>query len=70
MSYRTFTEPAVLSPRVSAGEAHRVQVSERKAAAVPGGRLPVAPSALLPQVPGADGVCSAHHRAGGAAVTR
>lgn len=51
------------------GEAHRVSVSEGEEAAVSGGRLRLPSAALLPQVSGADGVCSAHHWARGSAMT-
>lgn len=43
------------------GEAHRVSVSEGEEAPVSRGRLRLPSAALLPQVSGADGVCSAHH---------
>ena len=60
--------PHVFPPHFPPGEARGVQVSGQQAASVPGGQLPLPPQSLLPQVPGADGVCPPDHRAGGGAV--
>jgi len=54
----------------SAGEACCVQVPDGAAAPVPGGWLRLPPHDVLPQVPGADGVRSVHHGAGGGAVRK
>lgn len=55
-------------PCVSAGEARRVQVPDRKEAPVPAGQLLLPPQLFLPQIPGTDGVRPADHRAGGGPV--
>lgn len=46
---------------ICAGEANRVAVPEGKGVAISGGQLSLSPASLLPQVPGADGVCSTYH---------
>ncbi|XP_037320375.2 uncharacterized protein fads6 isoform X1 [Pungitius pungitius] len=61
--------PLPVRQHVPESEAPGVQIPDGEAASIPGGRLPVPPHHVLPQVPGADGVCSAHHGAGGGAVT-
>ncbi|XP_058262739.1 fatty acid desaturase 6 isoform X2 [Hemibagrus wyckioides] len=53
--------PLAVRQHVPEGEANRVAVPEGEGVAVSGGRLSLSSSSLLPQVPGADGVCSSNH---------
>lgn len=54
---------------IVSGEAYSVSVSEGEEVAVSGGRLRLSSASVLPQISGADGVCTTHHWTGGNPVT-